>query len=140
MPSDSNGNSNPTPDAEPLGGNDVNRNNGNNGRRDQRRQNNQRYRYNNCSMTTTFEGQEPSLKGHVYDYTGDWTPDQYIKTTKEIVNYVGRTYTKYTPEFTKAVQNLKLIDPTPPETPDAGDQIVFEIWKLDIKEYRAELQ
>jgi hypothetical protein len=39
--------------------------------------------------TTRFEGREPSLKGHVYDWTGERNPDQFIKTTKEITNYVG---------------------------------------------------
>jgi hypothetical protein len=52
---------------------------------------------------TRFEGREPSLKGYIYDSTGERTPDQFIKTTKEIINYVGRTYTKYTAEFTQAV-------------------------------------
>jgi hypothetical protein len=56
---------------------------------------------------TQFEGREPSLKGFIYDSTGERSPDQYIKTTKEIINYVGRTYTKYTAEFTQAVRDLQ---------------------------------
>ena len=58
--------------------------------------------------TTRFEGREPSLKGFIYDYSGERKPDQFIKTTKEVVNYVGRTYTKYTAEFTQAVRDWLL--------------------------------
>lgn len=37
-----------------------------------------------------FEGTEPTLKHFIYYMTGEQSPDQYIKTTKEIVNYMGR--------------------------------------------------
>ena len=132
--------SNPLNPKGQASGNGENQNNG--GRRQNRQQQgNQRNRYSNQSNTNaSFEEREPLLRGHIFNYTGERTPDQYIKTTKEIINYVGRTYTKYTTEFTEAVQNLKLVDPTPPATPEAGDQIAFEIWKLDIKEYRTKLQ
>ena len=87
-----------------------------------------------------FEGREPTLKGFIYDSTGERSPDQYIKTTKEVINYVGRTYTKYTAEFTQAVRDLALDDPTPPVNPAANDVIAFEMWKLDIKEHRVKAQ
>jgi hypothetical protein len=87
-----------------------------------------------------FEGREPSLEGFIYDSTGERSPDQYIKTTKEIINYVGRTYTKYTAEFTQAVHDLKLIDPTPPADPNPMNIIVFELWKLELKEYKVKEQ
>jgi hypothetical protein len=32
-----------------------------------------------------FKGQEPTLKGYVYDFTGERMPDQFIKMT----NFVG---------------------------------------------------
>jgi hypothetical protein len=41
---------------------------------------------------TKFEGRCDELKGHVYDCKGGMQADQYAKTTKEICNYVGRTY------------------------------------------------
>jgi hypothetical protein len=72
--------------------------------------------------------------------TGEHNPDQFIKTTKEIINYVGRTYTKFTCEFINAVTNLELLEPIPPENPDPGDHVEFEIWKLDIKEHRVKVQ
>ena len=95
---------------------------------------------NNIRSPTKFEGREPSLRGHIYDSTGERNPDQYIKTTKEIVNYVGRTYTKFTYEFTNAVIKLELDDPEAPPDPDPTNQLQFEIWKLDIKEHRTKLQ
>jgi Zinc knuckle len=93
-----------------------------------------------------FEGREPSLKGYIYDATGERNPDQYIKTTKEIINYVGRTYTKYTAEFTQAVQDLELTDPTPPANPTLTDPtaatnvVVLEIWKHAYKEHQIRTQ
>ena len=87
-----------------------------------------------------FEGREPSLKGFIYDATGERNPDQYIKTTKEIINYVGRTYTKYTAEFTQAMRDLKLGALTAPANPDPNNALAFEMWKLDIKEHRVKEQ
>jgi hypothetical protein len=99
--------------------------------------NNNRYQQ---RQNSRFEGREPSLKGHIYNVTGERNPDQYIKTTKEIVNYVGRTYTKFTSEFITAVMELELDDPEAPDNPDPRDQVGFELWKLDIKEHRLKLQ
>jgi hypothetical protein len=80
------------------------------------------------------------LKGFIYDSTGERNPDQYIKTTKEIVNYVGRTYTKFTSEFTQAVRDLQLVDPIAPADPDPKVALEFELWKLDIREHRVKAQ
>ena len=82
-----------------------------------------------------FEGREPLLKGFIYDATGEWNPDQYIKTMKEIINYIGRVYMKYTAEFTQAVRDLELDALTAPENPDPDNALAFEVWKLDIKEH-----
>jgi hypothetical protein len=89
----------------------------------------------------SFEGREPSLKGFIYDSTGERSPDQYIlKTTKEIINYVGRMYTKYTADFTQAVRDLELTMPEAPVDPDPANTIAFEMWKLDLKEHRVKEQ
>lgn len=71
----------------------------------------------------------------MYDYTGERTPDQYIKTTKEIILFLGHTYTKNTRAFTQAVEQLVLNDPSVPTMPDPTNATEFEIWKTDIKEY-----
>ena len=39
-----------------------------------------------------FEGKSDDLKGHVYDCSDSRQADQFTKTTKEIAEYVGRTY------------------------------------------------
>jgi hypothetical protein len=80
------------------------------------------------------------LKGHIYDWTGERNPDQYIRTTKEIVNYVGRTFTKFTGDFMQAVRDLELVNPPAPVVPAAGDQVAFELWKYDHKDHRVKIQ
>lgn len=80
------------------------------------------------------------LKGFIHDYSGERSADQYIKTTKEIINYVGRTYTKYTLEFTRAVKELELQMPLQPPNPPDGNNMAFEIWKLDIKDHHNKIQ
>ena len=31
-----------------------------------------------------FEGSKPTLKGHIYDFTSERNPDQFIKMTRQI--------------------------------------------------------
>jgi hypothetical protein len=83
-----------------------------------------------------FEGQEPTLKGYVYDFTSKRMPDQFIKMTKEIKNYVGRTYTKYTADLVQAVEDLVIQDPGAPVDPDPTNQLVVKVWKMELKEHR----
>jgi hypothetical protein len=92
------------------------------------------------SNQTKFEGREPSLKGFIYDSTGEQSPDQYIKTTKEVNNYVGRTYTKNTAAFTQAIRDLELVAPIAPTNPDPTNAIAFEMWKLEARDHRAKAQ
>jgi hypothetical protein len=87
-----------------------------------------------------FEGREPTLKGHVYDFTGKQMPDQYIKTTKEIKNFVGRTYTKFTGDLVQAVEDLSLDNPQAPTDPDPTNPLAVEIWKMELKEHREKVQ
>jgi hypothetical protein len=67
-------------------------------------------------------------------------PDQFIKTTKEIKNYVGRTYTKYTTDLVQAVEDLVIQDPVAPADPDLANQLAFEVWKMELKEHREKVQ
>jgi hypothetical protein len=82
-----------------------------------------------------FESREPSMKGHIHDFTGERNLEQWINTTKEIFSFVGCTYTKFTPEFTKAVKELRLADPVEHTNPNLTNPIAFELWKLEIREY-----
>jgi hypothetical protein len=87
-----------------------------------------------------FEGREPTLKGYVYDFTGERMPDQFIKTAKEIKNYVGRTYTKYTADLVQAVEDLDIQDPVAPADPDPANQLAVVVWKMELKEHRDKVQ
>ena len=73
-----------------------------------------------------FEGCEPRLQGHIYDWTGERTPERYIRTTREISTYVGVMYTKYMADFTSAVDTLDLANPDEPPAPDPANQVAFE--------------
>jgi hypothetical protein len=82
-----------------------------------------------------FKGREPTLKGYVYDFTGKRILDQFIKMTKEIKNYVGQTYTKYTADLVQAVEDLIIQDPAAPADPDLVNQLAVEVWKMELKEH-----
>ena len=117
-----------------------------NGHRSQNRRENRRNTNGGHTNTTSivsrarFEGREPSMRGYIYDFTGERNPEQWIKTTKEIISYVGRTYTRYTSEFTEAVKELRLTDPVEPTNPDPTNPIAFELWKIEIREYKTKVQ
>ena len=85
----------------------------------------QQQNWSNRGSSLRFEGREPSLKGHIYDFTGERNPDQWIRTTCEIKSYVGRTYSKFTDAFTKAIDELVLDDPVLPNNSNPSDQILF---------------
>ena len=76
----------------------------------------------------------------MFDYTGEWTPEKYIRTMKELLAHVGLTYKKYTTELKEGLENLALVDPTEPDNPPEGNQVAFELWKMDTKEYREKLK
>lgn len=87
-----------------------------------------------------FEGREPMLKGHIYDFTGERNPDQYTKTTDKIIDHVGRTHTKYTAEFTRAIRDLHLEDPLAPADPESTQDVcAMFVWKLDLEEHRSKV-
>jgi hypothetical protein len=55
--------------------------------------------------------------------------------------YVGRTYTKYTADFTQAVRDLVLAVPTPPaNSADPANLIQYEMWKLSVEKHKIKEQ
>ena len=62
------------------------------------------------------------------------------RTTREICNYVGIAYPKYTVDFTAAVDTLDLTDPEEPPAPDPANLVAFERWKYVYKEYMLKVQ
>jgi hypothetical protein len=94
-------------------------------------------RGNSDRSNSEFLGSEPSLQGHIYDYTGERDPDGYIKTTKEISNYIGRKFNKYQTELAAGFDALDLpmpVEPTLP-APEEGNAfaIQFELFKANHK-------
>ena len=80
------------------------------------------------------------MNGHVFDYTGERMPEKYIRTMKELLAHVSLTYKEHTTELKEGLESLALVDPTPPDNQPGGSQAAFEIWKMDIKEYREKLK
>ena len=59
---------------------------------------------------------------------------------KELLAHVGLTYKEYTTKLKEGLENLALVDPTAPDNPPEGNQVPFEIWKMDMKEYQEKLK
>ena len=91
----------------------------------------------NMTRSTKFEGRCEDLKGHIYDYGESKNADQFIQTTKEIKNYVGRTY-KYGGDITAAIAALQVTTLKEPAEPkDTTAVITMKKWE---KEYDAYLK
>ena len=89
--------------------------------------------------TPSFEGREPTLKGHIYDYNGERNTDQYIRTTREITQWVGRTFDDDRAECVEAMRTLNLtmpVEPTPPTGADLQNPIIVGDYRDDRKEAR----
>ena len=110
------------------------------GRGGRRRCNNRDNHTDDGNRKTQFVGHEPAMSRHIFDYTGERTPEKYIRTMRELVAHVGLTYKNYTTELKEGLENLALADPTEPDNPAEGDQVAFELWKMDLKEYREKLK
>ena len=110
------------------------------GRGGRRRGNNRDNRTDDGNRKTQFVGREPAMNGHIFDYTGERTPEKYIRTMRELVAHVGLTCKNYTTELKEGLENLALANPTEPDNPAEGDQVAFELWKMDLKEYREKLK
>jgi hypothetical protein len=62
------------------------------------------------------------LKGFIYDLKEERTPDQYVRTTKKII---------------EGMQALSLDDPQPLTDPDPTDPIAVEKWKISLRQQSA---
>ena len=67
------------------------------------------------------------FKGHIYDTLDARQSDQFIKTTRNISEHVGRTY-KYGGDIHLVVENLSLPTIAQPANPseDADHTIIWE--------------
>ena len=103
------------------------------GRGGWRRGNNRDNHTNDGNWKTQFTGRESAMNGHIFDYTGERTPEKYIRTMRELVAHVGLTYKEYTTELKEGLENLILADLTEPDNLPEGNQVAFELWKMDLK-------
>ena len=82
-----------------------------------------------------FEGKCPDLKGHIYDASDARQSDQFIKTTREVGEFVGRTY-KYGGDIRLAVEKLSRPVMTPPDDhPEDAGKTVVRIWEKTVDEH-----
>jgi hypothetical protein len=89
--------------------------------------------------TPKFEGKCADLKGHIYDCSDVRQSDQYTKTTKEIAEYVGRTYT-YGGDARLAVETLTLPTFTiPTDPPEDANRTETRIWEKTVDEHVKQL-
>ena len=85
--------------------------------------------------TPKFEGKCADLKGHIYDAADSRQSDQYMKTTREIAEYVGRTY-KYGGDIRLAVETLTVPTFEVPTDPAAGaSRTEVRIWEKLVDEH-----
>eukprot|EP00978_Attheya_sp_CCMP212_P037164 scaffold173586_cov64-Attheya_sp.AAC.2 len=82
-----------------------------------------------------FEGRCEEIKSHIYDCSDIRQSDIFIKTTKEVAGYMGRSY-KYGADAGLAVENMSLPTLAPPSDPAAGaSATVTRIWEKEVDEY-----
>ena len=84
----------------------------------------------NETMTMHFEGKCDDLSGYIYDCADPkQAADMYTNTTKEISEYVGRTY-KYGGEMRQVIMKLRLpVWPIPEDIPADSSVGLKIIWK-----------
>ena len=87
----------------------------------------------NAPRAPKFEGRCEDLKGHIYDCSDSKQADMCTKTTREIAEYIGRTY-KYGSDVRLAIENLEIPTIEEPEDPEAGATRAHEegnqiVWK-----------
>jgi hypothetical protein len=82
-----------------------------------------------------FEGRSDAMKGHVYDCNDAKQSDQFTKTTKELADYIGRTY-KYGGDMRQAVLSLTTpVIPEPEDPDDANNRLQMRLWEKQVDEY-----
>ena len=88
---------------------------------------------NRAASSTKFEGLCEGLKGSIYDCSDAKQADMFVKTTKEIAAYAGRTM-KFGGNMRIAIETLKMpVFPIPADLPTDASMAVTELWKDSLK-------
>ena len=89
---------------------------------------------NNGTGSSKFEGQEPLLKGCVFDYTQDAQAKKYIHNVELLIGYIGIKFPKYNMDFQRGVEKLSLPTPQRPQRPaNTASPIEFKEWEFEYK-------
>jgi hypothetical protein len=87
-------------------------------------------------QVSKFEGRCEDLSGHIYDYANPrQAADQFTKTTREICEYLGRTY-KYGADTKMALETMAeptFAEPTDPVATATRTQV--RIWEKQVDEH-----
>jgi hypothetical protein len=84
------------------------------------------------SRTPKFEGKCEDLKGHIYDCANIRQGNQYSRTTKEISEYVGRTF-KFGMDTKLSIEKLQISMPCDP--PLESNCTKIRIWEKQNDDY-----
>jgi hypothetical protein len=82
-----------------------------------------------------FEGKCDDLKGHIYDCSNPRQVDIFAKTTKELVEHVGRTF-RYGTDIQRVIQQMAI--PTikkPEDPPEKASKTDTAIWTNEVSTY-----
>jgi hypothetical protein len=112
-----------TGDEKPSGG----------GPKDQKKQDSSTFK--KAAVPRKFEGNCDDLKGNIYNCSDAKQADIFIKTTKVIAEYVGRTY-KYGGDVMEAVEKLEVpVLSQPGEPPATATKTELRIWEKEVDEF-----
>ena len=115
------------------GGGSQNRENRDNRNPERRNRANQKH-----PTSTKFEGKNPDLKGFVYDIRlGGSNAEEFATTTKEISEWIARTYEDGGADIGNAIDPDKLeFDPFPVITdpPAAATMVQIKTWEFKMKQ------
>ena len=85
-------------------------------------------------IRTKFEGKCDKLKGYIFDCADSRQADQFMKTTKEIAEYVGSTY-RHGGDARRMIETLeKPILSLPPDPPDDASRSAVRLWEKRVDE------
>jgi hypothetical protein len=82
-----------------------------------------------------FEGKCNDLKAHIYDCTSIRQADHYTKITKDIAEYIGRTF-KFGMDTRLLIENMEIIDIQVPNDPHTeATRTEVRIWEKKVDGY-----
>jgi hypothetical protein len=86
-------------------------------------------------MQSKFEGKTDGLKGFIYDWSDSRQAEVFAETTREIAEYVGRTYI-YGHDTLLAIKNLAMpVHDVPNDPPTNASRLETRLWEKKVDYY-----